>query len=282
MKKSEMFIAFGITLFLLINTIVAAQTCNIDASLINQDPYPAIPGDYVKIVFQLTGVQDASCNGAKFQVIQNYPFTLDSSDTTRTLEASTWANSYNNYWNIPYNVRIDNDAIDGDSEIEVLYSSPGSSSEYTKKFNITIKDSRSNFEVFVKNYNPLTKIITFEILNTGKNDVKALTMEIPAQAHIQVKGPSRNIVGDLDSNEYSTADFEIASGAGNIEVNLFYTDSIQVRRNLTTTVVFEPLNFQGRAADKKSSSGTYVIVGIIVIIILVILYRRYKRKSKQR
>lgn len=282
MKKSEIFIIASITLFLLINTLMAAQTCNIEASLINQDPYPAIPGDYVKLVFQLTGVQDASCGGAEFQIIQNYPFSVDSDDTKRTLQANTWAANYNNYWNLPFNVRVDNNAIDGDSEIEIRYSSLNSPSDYSKRFNVTIKDSRSNFEVFVKDYNPTTKIITFEILNIGENDVKALTMEIPAQSHIQVKGPSRNIVGDLDSNEYSTADFEIASGAGNIEVNLFYTDNIQVRRNITSTVVFEPLNFQNRANEKKTSSGTYILFGIIIIVILIIIYRRYKRKSKQR
>jgi hypothetical protein len=258
---------------------MALDNCAFTASLINQDPYPAIPGDYVKLVFQVSGVEDANCEGAKFEVTQNYPFSLDLNDTQKTLDSSTWTTGFNSFWNVPYNVRIDNNAMDGDAEIEVRYGLLGTQGGYSKKFNITIKDSRSDFEVFVKDYKPTTKIMTLEVLNIGENDVRALTLEIPNQDHIKIKGPSRNIVGDLDSNEYSTADFEIASGGGNIEVNILYTDNIHVRRNLTKTLIFEPLNFENRAADKKSSPVKSIVIIVIIIAIGIYFYRRYKRRK---
>ena len=54
MKKSLMFgFAFAFILFSISG--VFAGVCDLDVSLINQDPYPAIQGDYVKLVFQVDG-----------------------------------------------------------------------------------------------------------------------------------------------------------------------------------------------------------------------------------
>jgi len=39
----------------------AAVECNLDAKMINQDPYPAVPGEYVKVVFELTGISSLDC-----------------------------------------------------------------------------------------------------------------------------------------------------------------------------------------------------------------------------
>ena len=41
---------------LLITGLVSAS-CVLDTTLLNQDPYPAVPGDYVNLVFQVTGLQ---------------------------------------------------------------------------------------------------------------------------------------------------------------------------------------------------------------------------------
>ena len=53
--KGSIFILVIAIIFLSSNV---SAVCNLDASLINQDPYPAIPGDYVTIVFQLAGVEN--------------------------------------------------------------------------------------------------------------------------------------------------------------------------------------------------------------------------------
>ena len=61
--------------------------------------------------------------------------------------------------------------------------------------------------------------ITIEVLNIEASDIEALTIEIPKQDNIEVKGPNKIVVGDLDSNEYTTAEFE-ASVLLNKEINL--------------------------------------------------------------
>ena len=55
MKRSDKLLIL-LPLFLISLTLVSAIACDLKVSMINQDPYPAIPGEYVKIVFQVEGV----------------------------------------------------------------------------------------------------------------------------------------------------------------------------------------------------------------------------------
>ena len=138
---------------------------------------------------------------------------------------------------------------------------------------------RSSFDVYVKNYDTATNILTLEILNIGKSNVKAITLTVPAQEGIVVKGPNKNVVGDLDSNEYTTADFEL-SGSGKINVQIEYTDEVNVRRTTSKTVEFDPTYFVGRKADQKTTSvWTYLLVLAILATAGYLIYKRYKKNK---
>ena len=55
---------------------VTAAACTLDISLINQDPYPAIPGDYVKVVFEIDGLENPNCGTVTFGIKEDYPKTF--------------------------------------------------------------------------------------------------------------------------------------------------------------------------------------------------------------
>ena len=73
MKKGVIAI---LLLFVFVN-FVYAEVCKLDVALINQDPYPAIPGDYVKVVFQVTGLSNSECGIVNFGIQEEFPFSLD-------------------------------------------------------------------------------------------------------------------------------------------------------------------------------------------------------------
>ena len=124
--------------------------------------------------------------------------------------------------------------------------------------------------------------LTLEILNIAESDVGALTIEIPKQDNIVIKGANREILGDLDSNDYTTAEFEAVPKEGEIMIYIMYTDVTGTRRSLEKQVLFEPNYFKGRIADEeKGSKTTYVVVGIVVILVAGWYYRRHKRKKKR-
>lgn len=270
-------------LFMLILFPSISAVCNLTVSLMNQDPYPAIPGEPVKVVFQINGVSGTDCKTITFEVKESFPFTIDpESENPIIINSGTYAQRYSSYYVAPYKIRIDGDALDGDTPIEISYSSSSTEtpSEVLKDFDIYIEDTKADFEIFIKDYETKTQTLTLEILNIEDVDVEALTIEIPEQDNIEVKKTNRVVVGDLDSNEYTTANFEAKVKEGEIKLKIIYTDSVNIRREIEKTVVFDQDYFKGLTRDQQSPS-----IGIYIIIIGVIgffVWRWYKKRKRKK
>jgi len=269
------FLGLGIVFILLFLEMISA-VCTLNVSMINQDPYPATPGEPVKVVFQINGVSSPDCKTVEFEVKENFPFTIDpETENPLSIISGTYSTTYSSYKLAPYKIRIDEDALEGDTPIEVLYSSSSSNAKTSQKFNIYIEDTKADFEIFVKDYNANTRALTLEILNIENVDIEALTIEIPKQENIEVKGANRVVVGNLDSNEYTTAEFEAIMKEGEIDIMIYYTDSINVRRQIDKTIAFDPSYFTDLSRDKTSQP--YWLYFIIVAVIALFAWRKYKK-----
>ena len=262
---------------------ILAIVCDLDVSLLNQDPYPSVPGDYVEVVFQVSGVENPDCGLVTLTLNEQYPINFDPGvSPSTTIGAGTFTKDFSSFFMVPYKVRVDENALDGENPIEVSFAYGAANVEkfgQSKQFNLQVKDIKADFEITIKDYNPTTKTLTLEILNIGESDIEALTLEIPDQENIEVKGSFRNIVGDLDSNDYTTADFEATPSEGEITLDIFYTDSINVRRNLKKTIAFDPKYFEGRNGNGGSSTGIYITIILIIAVVSYLWYRKRKKKK---
>ncbi len=269
-----------ILLLFTMSLTLAETACDLDIKLLNQDPYPAVPGDYVKLVFQVDGLDSPNCNDMTFELLSDYPIEFNpGEDGFRTFKKVDYIKDYETSLLIPYEIRIDEDALDGVNPIEVRVQSKNDA-PITKTFNIKIKDVRADFEIYVKDYNYNMNEMTIEVLNIGDSDIEALTMEIPKQDSIEVKGSNRVVVGDLDSNEYTSADFETILSTGKFKVNLIYSDAINTRRRVEKTVVFDSSYFTNRKANEKTTSmQTYLL---LVAVLLLLIYWIFKKIKKSR
>lgn len=271
-----------VLLLFLVNFVVAVDSCSLDVRLINQDPYPVIPGDYVKLVFQIDGLEEDACGDVSIELVDKFPISFDPSEKNKvTVTSGIYERTYSSFLIVPYKLIVDEAALDGENELDILISTKGSQ-DVLYEFNFTVEDVRADFELFVKDYDVLTNIMTFEILNTGENDVEALTINIPDQENIVIKGANRNIVGDLDSNDYTTFEYEAISEGGEIELDVIYTDAINNRRTLTRTITYNPNNFVGRKADENGGNiGLYIGIVVVVVIIVWWLIAKGKKKKKR-
>ncbi len=281
MKKELMlFLTFSFLISL------ASATCDLDVTLLNQDPYPAVPGDYVDLVFQIDGLENTDCGLITFELLEKYPISFNpGEDTKQTIKGGTYTKDHSSFFMAPYTVRVDENALDGDNTIEVGFSDSESAPNtfQTKQFNLNVENVKALFEIFVKDYQSATREITFQILNIEENDIYSLTMEIPKQENIEVKGSNRNIVGDLDSNDYTTTSFEATPKDGEITLNLIYTDEINERRIISQKVNFDSSYFEGRITDQKKTSWTQIILWILIVVGFgVYVYKRQKNKKKAR
>jgi len=287
MKRGKIFLTLFLVLFVLnfSNTYASSSICTITADLVNQDPYPAIAGDYVEVLFQLDGIGNSCTEGAVAHLVLDYPFSLDEGDSVRIIKSSTYAgDSHSSHWNLLYKIRIDPNALEGDYEVELRYKDGGDISQnafVSKKFNITLEDGRTDFEIFIEDHKISSRNLVFEILNTGNQNIEALTVEIPKQDNIIVKGSNRNIVGDLDSNEFTTTDFEAIPYEGEINLILYYTDVTNERRMLEKTVYYDPSYFIDSLSNTAPSQTTNYIISAIVIILIVFFIVRKKRKNSK-
>ncbi|MFA5061494.1 MAG: hypothetical protein WC494_04250 [Candidatus Pacearchaeota archaeon] len=264
---------------------VYAQTqdvCSPNITLLNQDPYPAVPGEYVKLVFQVNGISMSKCGDMTVRLVPDYPIILDPTDSgIKKFKKVDYIKDYNTNLVVPFKVRIDENALSDTNSIEVQVQNQDGAIT-SKKFDLEVRDTKTDFQVFVYDYDYTTSEITFQILNIGDSDIEALTMEVPKQDNILVKGSNIEIVGDLDSNEYTTVDFEARPTDGKIQVNLYYSDEINVRRKIVEEVVFDSSYFQERFSVKKSTSGWAYAFWILVLVWVILFFLRRRKKKKEK
>ena len=272
---------FILLLGLLLIFPIASAECDINIVLVNQDPYPAMPGDYVKIVFQVSGIAGSDCGKVEFELLDEYPFSLDPGVESKiVMRTGTYVKDYQNFFLIPYKLRVHEDALDGENKITVRYSFRGGDVVFSEDFNITVEDSRTDFEIHVKDYSIKDRKAVFEILNIGENNVEGLTIDVPQQDRVRIFGTNRIIIGNLNANEEDTATFEAELAEGEIILELMYTDQIGKRRKLEKRVEFDPIYFQEQQEDQASVSPTLAFV-IGVILPLVFFYVRSKLKKRK-
>lgn len=262
---------------LLLSVGLTSAACDLTTTLLNQDPYPAVPGDYVKLVFQVEGLDSPNCNDITFNLLSDYPIEFNPGESgLKTFKKLDYVKDYETNILIPYKVRISKDALNGANPIEVRVQSKNDA-PLTKTFDIEVEDVRAEFEIYVKGYDYTTNEITLEVLNIAESDIEALTLEIPSQDGVVVKGSNRIVVGDLDSNEYTSADFEASLQEGDFKINLIYSDKINIRRTVEKTVHFDSSYFTARKADEKTTgTGTYIFYAVIVLLLVYWTYRKVK------
>jgi hypothetical protein len=242
-------------IFLSILTVLSlvsfTSACELRVNLLNQDPYPAVQGDLVKLVFQLEGIESKECQNVEVQLIESYPFTLDpGSPKSYKVASGTFVKDFRSSFMAPFKVRVADDALNGESPIEIQYTygtdKPG---HQTRSFDVEVQDVRADFEIYVRDYDPTNGNIVFEVLNIGKHDIEALVLEILPQEGIDLTGSPRNIVGDLDSNEDTTTEFNLKTEKQEINLRITYSDINNERRTLEKNIFFKNENFPPEESD---------------------------------
>lgn len=305
MKK---IIILSLFLFVLLTGIVAAEECDLSISLVNQDPYPAVPNSYVKVVFQVSGLENPECLGAKFELVETYPFSLDNKEGLRIVEGSTYISKYKTEWMIPYKIRVDNNALDGENEIKIRYIAGNtekwvsSDNWISESFDIEIDNSRTDFDVIVQEVSDSE--VAIAIANTGKNVAESVIVKIPEQENFKVTGTDGQMVGNLENGDYTLVTFEVEKNRGadsnELELQIFYTDTISERRtvvktvdlNLGATSPLESLVSGTNRGSFQQTSTTSQVISILqsywwaVLIVLIVagalVYRKHRQKKKQK
>jgi hypothetical protein len=207
--KKEIILTLFIVL-ITINFVYALRGenyCDLNITLLNQDPYPAVPGEYVKVVLQISGLENSICDGAKIEIFPKYPFSLYEGSAVRTIEGDSFIEHYDTEWMVPYRLRIDDDAVEGAEEIEVWFGELDSTSYEKSFFEIEIEDSQTEFDAVVQDISGTE--ISIALANTGKYEANAVITRIPEQENFEAVGTNGQMIGNLESGDYTLVSFEV-------------------------------------------------------------------------
>lgn len=119
--------------------------------------------------------------------------------------------------------------------------------------------------------------VTFSVINKGLIDVKFLTIILSETEDFKITSSSENYIGDVDSNDYSSADFSIILNENKKEIVLPVIIEYSDANNREYA---ENLSLILNIPDSGGSGlGTWIFFIILVVIIFfVVKYFRKRRK----
>jgi len=266
-------------------SFVTAENCAPEITLLNQDPYPALPSEYVKVVFSVSGLNNPECGQVYVELLENFPIAFDSGTKNYVvLDSGGYVSGYDSNALVPFKVKLSEDALNDEYEIKVKYASnyDGKGDIYLeKKFNLSVEESNTLFEVSVKDYDYAEKTLTFEIINVGDQDVEALTVDIVKQDSFSPIGTTRSIVGGLDSNDDTSFTFDGTPKSGEINLKISYNDEQNTRRIVYEKANFDESLFSYKLVELQKPNYAPVYIGATLLIIIGLWIRSYfKRKRK--
>ena len=303
-ELNKLFIAFVIMILsgLMSFNIISAQDVNytvdsnyggIQVSSLKYEPYPANPGDYVDVWIK-TKI-GSLVDYAKFEVLDSFPFSVDNSENPiREYE------DFSGDVVMHYKVRVDEDAVEGINQLKLkIISSEFSDSGSIYFMDIEVADAQTDFDLVVQD--STSSEISLAIANIGKNTANSMIVRIPEQDSYKVTGTNGQMIGNLESGDYTITSFSLTSvgrNPGNLIVQIDYTDSIGVRRSLLKEVQFgsqSSLNMTGNFSSttknfpggdfpgmqsKKPKWPYFLAGGLLLLIIGFFVYGKYKKSIK--
>lgn len=276
MRKSLVILLVGVFLIQFTSAV-----CILTPSLVNQDPISAVPGETVKLVFQITGTENPECGTINLEFIEEFPFTLDPGySKLQSIKGGTYARDFNSFWIVPYKVRVSKDALDGYQKVS-LRTWVNSDSQFAKvtDFNISVEEVRTDFIITLDSYSFTTNKLSLGIVNIGEKNAQSITVELPEQDNALVEGGHVKILGELDSNEDTTTTFDAYLTSGPIIINLEYNDEIGERRKVTKEILFSEGAFENTKVQSSVSFGS-ILIWLIIIGIIVYLYLSRRKAHK--
>ena len=175
--KINMFILFMLVMIFASFAAVHADSSTpaITVDLLNQNPDPARAGDIVTLKFQVQNFGASTANNLQLEVIEDYPFTVVSGNTTQTIDTLAANQNGDTASNIEFKVKIDKDAVRSIYPLRIRY-----------KFNNNADWLISTFDINTQNkaYAQIVNVDTAHV-DPGKEAVMNFTISNLGSAALQ-------------------------------------------------------------------------------------------------
>jgi hypothetical protein len=315
-NKGKVLFYFASIIFLsiVLSSFVSSLETNLNYSTsstvqirqLKYEPYPVNPGEYFDFWVSVQYTQNFG-SSVIFELDPEYPFSLDANESAVKNYGMVDAPSIV----LHYKVRVSKDAIEGTNQLKLGYKV--NDIWYTQEFDIEVENSLTNFDAVMQEISGSD--ISIAIANIGKYTANSVVVRIPEQDSFKTTGVDGQMVGNLESGDYTIVSFSLSQKMSaitsptkdsegnfqptNVQTNstklkfdVYYTDNIGERRivnmelplNMNSNAsssVFGTGNFPGRGS-KSSWSIWYTLLIILGLFLMIgfILYKKFPKKTR--
>lgn len=183
--KKMYFIMLLVMIITLSATAFALEAPAINISLMNQDPDPVGPGEYVELRFSVQNTRGGTvADNFQIELVPEYPFSADKSENLlRNLGDLPALGDGSNVFVVKYKIRVANDAVQGDIPIKIRYKH-NNLVWVTREFDVQIQTLDSNLAIVSVVSNP-EKIkpgdeakISVKVKNMADSTLKDITLKL--------------------------------------------------------------------------------------------------------
>jgi hypothetical protein len=302
-KKIILSLVLALIMFSLFGFASAeSSVCNPTINLVNQDPNPAIPEGYMTVLFEVTDL--SGCGGYSVKLNPEYPFSSDSNDSlVRSIVSVPYARDSKNSWMVSYKLRVDKDAMDGDYSLKLQFKEGDDiyfNAGYAERgYIVSIQDSRTAFDAVIQESS--SSEVSIAIANIGKYTANSVVVRIPEQDSFIVTGTDGQMVGNIDSGDYTIVGFTISqkmssfggynttrgsvsqnnNTSNKLKFDIYYTDNLGERRivNMELPLKMGNATAMSFGVRVKETSPWYSswLIWVIVVAIFGGIYFAYKK-----
>jgi len=248
-------ITYTLILLLLVSTVLAAYpvteqlplTMGIRVSLLNQDPDPVAPGDYVELRFQLTN-NGQSRKDVTFEILPEYPFALDlAKPAVQDLGPIYGFADSKDIQTVYYRLRVNENAVEGTETIKIRYKEKGFD-WIQQEFDIRIQSKDAALSLISVKTEPESLIqgkegnLRIEIKNLADSLMKEVTLklildDVTTAPFAPIDSSTINRITRIPGKSSKETVFKIAplpdadSGLYKIPILLSYYDEIETPYN---------------------------------------------------
>ncbi len=256
MKKQTIILSIFFTLiitFVMSGTYTRAvlvPPVELQTSLVNQEPDPAIAGDIFEVRLNLQNIGGIDANDVMVELAPEYPFSPVAGEGLIQHIGSVQAyqgSDTEHIKTVKYKLRVDRDATAGSYALNIWTYENGSYAKVQKSFSVAVK-SRENAEVIHIDKTNLIpgkqNSLVFRINNVGNAPLRDLTFHFENDGNIILPVGSDNTryikyidIGGSEEIEYQVvADSNAAPGLYKLNLYLTYQNSLNSSPTTITTI----------------------------------------------
>jgi hypothetical protein len=276
-------------LFILLVLLGVSSTYAITIDSVSTTPSEIAPGEVSNINFEIenngeTDIQDISIildlTSSPFApYLSSTEFNIDELKDGKTKSASFEVKALNNADSGIYKIPL-----------KITYTENGQTKERSSLISLSINSEpiiSGNIEEGLL-LNGKENSISVKIINKGLSSIKFLEVEIDKSSYYTILSPENVYIGDLDSNDFDSADFKIyfkENSPTNIKIPIVlkYKDLLnneyEKTLNLDAKVYSQEQAIQ-LGLIQKNNTVIYVVIAVILIIIYLV-YRRIRKAMKR-